>query len=161
MVQTAVISVDGHVKAARSAYRDYVEHQHLEAFDEWVRAAEASGRPDVGNIQPDLGPDAQWDLGRRMADLETQGVVAEVVFPNGVPFLVNLLDDSGRAAVPTLTRAGRSAYNRWLADMCAEAGGRLAGQALVVFYDVVRAVAQRRTVEVRHVEDARPVQEIP
>ena len=141
MTKTAIISVDGHVKASRSTYRDYVERQHLDAFDDWVRAAEASGRPDAGNMQPDLGPESQWDLGRRMADLETQGVVAEIVFPNGVPFQVNLLDDSGQAMDPELTKAGKAIYNRWLADLCAESGGRLAGQALVVFEDVDQAVA--------------------
>ena len=122
MTQTAIIYVDGHVKASRSTYREYVEQKHLEAFEEWVRAAEASGRPDAGNMQPDLGPEVQWDLGRRMADLETQGVVAEVVFPNGVPFQANVLDDSGQAIDPDLTRAGKAIYNRWLADLCAEAG---------------------------------------
>ena len=132
MTKTAIISVDGHVKASRSTYRDYVERQYLDAFDDWVRAAEASGRPDAGNMQPDLGPESQWDLGRRMADLETQGVVAEVLFPNGVPFQANRLDDSGQAMDPELTKAGKAIYNRWLADLCAESGGRLAGQALVV-----------------------------
>ena len=42
MSKTAIISVDGHVKAPRLAYRDYVEKKYLAAFDEWVRAAEAT-----------------------------------------------------------------------------------------------------------------------
>ena len=68
-------------------------------------AREASGRADAGNIQPDLEPESQWSLARRQRDLETQGVVAEVVFPNGVPFQVSVLDDSAQAADPELTRA--------------------------------------------------------
>jgi predicted TIM-barrel fold metal-dependent hydrolase len=140
MVKQGIISVDGHVRASRSTYRDYVEQRHLGAFDEWVAEAEASGRPDVGNIQPDLGPEAQWDLGRRQGDLETQGVVAEVVFPNGVPFQASVLDDARPSVDHELNRAGRDAYNRWLADLCAEASGRLAGQALIDFDDVDRAV---------------------
>lgn len=140
MSKTAIISIDGHVKAPRAAYRDYVEKRYLGAFDDWLRAAEASGRPDAGNIDPDLGLDAQWDFDRRRCDLESQGVVAEVVFPNGVPFQASPFDDSGQATSPELTRIGKMIYNRWLADVCAQADGRVCGQAAIVFDDVDQAV---------------------
>jgi predicted TIM-barrel fold metal-dependent hydrolase len=140
MAKTAIISVDGHVKAPRAAYREYVEKKYLEAFDDWLRAQEASGRPDAGNLSPDLAPDAQWDLDRRRRDLESQGVVAEVLFPNGVPFQATPFDDSGQAASPELNRVGKMAYNRWLADVCSQADGRVSGQAAIVFDDVDQAV---------------------
>jgi len=140
MSKTAIISIDGHVKAPRATYREYVEKKSLPAFDDWLRAAEASGRPDAGNLSPDLGPDAQWDFDRRRRDLESQGVVAEVVFPNGVPFQSSPLDDSAQAATPELTRAGKMAYNRWLADVCSDAEGRVCGQAAIAFDDVEQAV---------------------
>lgn len=140
MERTAIISVDGHVKAPRAAYRDYLERAHVEEFDRWLAAAPLRGGRDAGNIKPDLGDEAQWDAGRRLADLESQGVVAEVLFPNGVPFQTNALDDGGQAADPTLTRAGMVAYTRWLADFCSQAPGRLCGQAAVSFDDVDRAV---------------------
>jgi len=140
MSKTAIISVDGHVKAPRAAYRDYVEKRHLDAFDSWLRADEASGRPDAGNLSPDLEPAAQWDFDRRRRDLESQGVVAEVVFPNGVPFQSSPLDDSAQAASPEMTRAGKMSYNRWLADVCADAEGRVCGQAAIAFDDVEQAV---------------------
>ena len=54
---------------------------------------------------------------------------------------LNRLDDYARANDPELADAGRRAYNRWLADFCAEAPGRRAGQALVSFDDVDQAVA--------------------
>jgi len=140
VAKTAIISIDGHVKAPRAAYRDYVEQTHLAAFDDWLRAADASGRPDAGNISPDLGPDTQWDFDRRRRDLENQGVVAEVVFPNGVPFQASPFDDSGQAPSPELTRAGKMIYNRWLAEVCSQADGRVSGQAAIVFDDVDQAV---------------------
>jgi len=47
-----------------------------------------------------------------------------VVFPNGVPFQSGSLDDSGQAATPEMTRAGKMIYNRWLAEVCADTEGR-------------------------------------
>jgi hypothetical protein len=75
MTRTAIIAVDGHAKAPRAAYRDYVEKRYLDAFDDWLRAGEASGRPDAGNISPDLGPDA----GNISPDL---GPDAQILFDN-------------------------------------------------------------------------------
>ena len=140
MTRTAIISVDGHVKAPRSRYRDYVEQRHLEAFDEWLAAVEAGGRPDRGNMHPDRPDESQWDSALRLADMETQGVVAEVLFSNGVPFQMFAMDDGAVAPDPDLTRAGRMAYSRWLADFCSEAPGRLCGQAAISFDDVDQAV---------------------
>jgi predicted TIM-barrel fold metal-dependent hydrolase len=141
MGRTAIISVDGHVKASRDTYRDYVERRHLDAFDDWVRVAGAWGGRDAGNIHPDRGDESQWDLDLRFRDLETQGVVAEVLFPNGIPFQTNQFEDVGQSNDPRLSHAGTMAYNRWLADFCAQAPERLRGQALVSFDDVDQAVA--------------------
>lgn len=140
MSRTAIISVDGHVKASRAGYRDYLEQRYLDDYDASVKAAEEAGLPDAGNLNPEYGFDAQWDSTRRMAAIESQGAVAEVLFPNGQPFQVNRLEDFGRAANPELAAAGRRAYNRWLADFCAEAPGRRAGQAVVSFDDIDQAI---------------------
>lgn len=86
MERVAIISVDGHVKASRSGYRDYFEERYLETFDDWVRSEEEAGLPDAGNLNPEIGIEAQWDSGARLAALEGQGVVAEILFPNGLPF---------------------------------------------------------------------------
>ena len=65
-------------------------------------------------------------------------MVAEVLFSNGPPFAEGRLD---YAPDPDVTRQGAMAYNRWLADFCAAAPGRLCGQAMVPFHDVDQAVA--------------------
>jgi predicted TIM-barrel fold metal-dependent hydrolase len=132
--RAAIISVDGHVKAPRATYRDYIERDHLEQFDEWLGRFE--GTPD-GFVRPAIGEDAQWDPQRRLADLATQGVVAEVLFPNGTAFAEGRAD---HAPDPVLTRQANMAYNRWLVDFCSEAPDRLFGQALVSFDDVDQAV---------------------
>jgi predicted TIM-barrel fold metal-dependent hydrolase len=136
MGKAAIISVDGHVKAPRARYRDYIEGPFLDQFDDWL--AEVEGTPD-GFVNPATGEDAQWDPQRRLRDLATQGVVAEVLFPNGAPFAAGRSD---YAPDPDLTRQANRAYNRWLVDFCSEAPGRLLGQALVAFDDVDEAVAE-------------------
>jgi predicted TIM-barrel fold metal-dependent hydrolase len=140
MGRTAIISVDGHVKASRAGYREYIEKKYLDRYDDSVREAEAAGIPDSGNLNPEYGYDAQWDSERRLEAVEAQGAVAEVLFPNGQPFQVNRFEDVGRADNAELASAGRNAYNRWLADFCAEAPGRRAGQAVVSFDDIDQCI---------------------
>ncbi|HXY91716.1 MAG TPA: amidohydrolase family protein [Acidimicrobiia bacterium] len=140
MTKTAIISVDGHVKASRNEYRDYLPKQYLEEYDEQVKAAEEAETPDAGNLHPDLAPEQQWDSDLRTGSLERIGVVAEVLFPNGQPFQLNPLDDHPRAANPELAEAGRQAYNRWLVDFCALTPDRRRGQMQTSFLDVDRAV---------------------
>jgi predicted TIM-barrel fold metal-dependent hydrolase len=140
MARTAIVSVDGHVKASRVGYREYLEQRYHAAYDEHVREAEESEMPDAGNLHPDLDPAVQWDSELRVADLERAGVVAEVLFPNGQPFQLNPLDDHARFATPELETAGRNAYNRWLADFCAQAPERRRGQMQTSFRDIDVAV---------------------
>ena len=132
---TPIISIDGHVKAPRAVYRDYLDPQYRDAYDEVLRAAE--GQPD-GFVHPALDPSVQWDGPGRLAALEPEGVVAEVLIPNGTPF-----PEGNADVVPDseLARAGCRAYNRWLVDFCATAPGRFSGQAQVSFDDVALAVA--------------------
>jgi predicted TIM-barrel fold metal-dependent hydrolase len=88
------------------------------------------------------GTAGQWDSDRRIEELEDDGVVAEVVFPNGGPFV------TGRGGVPfphELQVAGLLAYNRWLADFCARAPGRRAGVAQLPIHDVDLAMREIET----------------
>jgi predicted TIM-barrel fold metal-dependent hydrolase len=133
MARAAIISVDGHVKAPRAAYREYVDPKWRGTFDEWVQGLD--GTPD-GFVGPDYGEDAQWDPARRVAALEAQGVMAEVLFPNGEPF-EGLLDG---ASDGEQNREANMAFNRWVLDFCSGVPGRLHAQALVSFDDIDRAV---------------------
>src|SRR2546430_17621360 len=109
MAKTAIISVDGHVKASRAGYRDYLEKKYLGAYDEWVKAAEDAEIPDAGNLHPDLAPEVQWDSALRLESLEKAGVVAEALFPTGQPFPPNPREGTPRAATPGCLVAGRQA----------------------------------------------------
>jgi Amidohydrolase len=142
MGKTAIISVDGHVKGSRTAYREYIPKQYLEPYDEQVKAAEEAGMRDAGNLHPEFVPDVQWDSDLRNEKLESVGVVAEVLFPNGQPFQLNRLDDFAAAANLELGDVGRQAYNRWLVDFCAQEPERRRGQLASSFADVDRAVEE-------------------
>src|SRR5262249_6832493 len=75
-----VISSDCHAGANMLDYRDYLEQRWHDEFDAWA-AAYQNPFDDLRN------PEAarNWDSGRRMREIEDDGVVAEVLFPNTVP----------------------------------------------------------------------------
>jgi predicted TIM-barrel fold metal-dependent hydrolase len=81
-----------------------------------------------------------FDSDRRLQELEREGIVGEVLFPNGVPF--GRAFGAGDGYAPELRAAGARAYNRWLADFCREAPGRRAGMAVVALHDVDRAIEE-------------------
>ena len=139
MHRYVVISADTHAGADLLAYRPYLESQYHDEFDEWAAAYD--------NPFLDLTSeyaDRNWDSTRRMADLEADGVVAEVIYPNTVPpfFESGSLAATSPSAEDYERRlAGRRAHNRWLADWCAEHPGRRAGIGQTWFNDVDEAVA--------------------
>jgi predicted TIM-barrel fold metal-dependent hydrolase len=137
-----VISADCHAGGSMDAYREYLEAKYLDDFEAWRGAYRNPFRDLQGG-----GRARNWDDERRWADLEADGQVAEVVFPNTVPpfFPTGALV----ARPPTnadleLRWAGLRAHNRWLADWCAPHGARRAGIAQVFLNDVDAAVAEVR-----------------
>jgi predicted TIM-barrel fold metal-dependent hydrolase len=137
-----VISADGHAGAALRGYRPYLASQWHDEFDAWAAA--------FVNPWGDLeGPEAyrNHDSARRLAELEADGIVAEVLFPNTIPPFFpsgNLLAGPPSAAEYTRRWAGLQAHNRWLAEFCAGAPGRRAGIAQIMLNDVDDAVAEIR-----------------
>jgi predicted TIM-barrel fold metal-dependent hydrolase len=137
-----VISADCHAGADLLDYRPYLERRYHDDFDAWAA--------DYVNPYEDLladTADRNWNSGRRLAELEEDGIVAEVVFPNTIPpFFPSA---SLMAPAPTATEferrwAGLRAHNRWLADFCAAAPGRRAGVFQILLNDVDAAVEEIR-----------------
>ncbi len=125
-------------------YRPYLERRWHEEFDAWAAAYVVP----YEDLKGDNGQ-RNWDSARRLRDLEADGIVAEVVFPNTVPpfFPKNSLTEQPPAANEgDLTKrwAGLQAHNRWLADFCAQAPGRRAGIAQIMLHDIDAAVAEVR-----------------
>jgi predicted TIM-barrel fold metal-dependent hydrolase len=81
--------------------------------------------------------------------MESEGVVAEVLFPDfGVPFQLYspLLASKMQVTPPSAQHiaAGYRAFNRWLAEFCQSAPERFAGLAFVAWDDVDAAVKEIR-----------------
>jgi predicted TIM-barrel fold metal-dependent hydrolase len=139
-----VVSADCHAGNELPRYREYLERRYVDEFDAW----EATFEIPYEDLK---GPDGSrnWDSDRRVAELEDDGVVAEVLFPNTVPpfYPASSLKAQPPAASAgdlELRWAGLRAHNRWLADFCAAAPGRRAGIAQILLHDVDAAVAEVR-----------------
>jgi predicted TIM-barrel fold metal-dependent hydrolase len=135
-----VISSDGHAGAQMHEYREYLESRYLDEFDEWAKS--------YVNPWDDLRAATayrNWDSAKRLQELEDDGVVGEVLFPNTIPPFFpsgNLLAQAPSPDEYELRWAGLKAHNRWLADFCADTPGRRAGMAQIFLNDVDDAVAE-------------------
>jgi predicted TIM-barrel fold metal-dependent hydrolase len=137
-----IISADCHGGGNMAAYREHLDPAWIDEFDAW--------RGDYSNPFRDLQGDGRarnWDSGRRLAEQEEDGIVAEVVFPNTVPPFFPTGQLVARPPTPEeLPRrlAGIRAHNRWMAAWCAEEPVRRAGMAQVFLNDVDEAIADVR-----------------
>ncbi|WP_083419907.1 amidohydrolase family protein [Pseudofrankia sp. BMG5.36] len=139
-----VISADCHGGGNLRGYRPYLENRWLDDFDAWA----AGYTVPYDDLKGDLGG-RNWDSDRRLADLEADGIVAEVIYPNTVPpFYPNnsLVEQPPAPNAGDLERrwAGLRAHNRWMADFCAAAPGRRAGICQIMLHDLDAAVAEVR-----------------
>lgn len=130
-----LISADCHAGARISGYRDYVEEKYLERFDEWREKYRNPSRSHLGKKK-----DKTWGGQDRVDDLESQGVVAEVLFPNNVPPFFPP-DGIVVSRPPTsdeyeLRLQGVRAHNRWLSDWCADFPSRRAGVGVILLNDI-------------------------
>ena len=98
-----VISADCHGGSDIGGYRPYLEARHLDDFDAW-RAGFENPYDDLR----DADASRNWDSARRLAELEADGVVAEVIFPNTVPPFYGKAYHVSPLATP-------EQYPRWLA----------------------------------------------
>jgi predicted TIM-barrel fold metal-dependent hydrolase len=137
-----LISADGHAGGNHEQYRGYLEERYLEAFDAW--------RGQYTNPFKDLTGGTRnrnWDDDRRIAELESDGVVAEVLFPNTIPPFFPTGAVVARPPTPEdyeLRLAGIRAHNRWLADWCHGQADRRAGIGQIFLNNVEDAVADVR-----------------
>jgi hypothetical protein len=112
-----VVSADGHAGGDIQDYRPYLASRWHEEFDAWA-AQYVNPYADL------IAPIAyrSWDSGRRLAETESDGIAAEVLFPNTVP---PFFAEGNLVALPPSPEdyerrwAGVQAHNRWLADFCA------------------------------------------
>ena len=137
-----VISADCHGGADIAGYRPYLEARWHDEFDAWAADYEIP-------YEDMTGPDGNrnWDSSRRLRELEADGIVAEVIYPNTVPPFFPKVSFAAQpppisAADAERRAAGLRAANRWLADFCADAPGRRAGIAQVPLTDIDASVRE-------------------
>jgi predicted TIM-barrel fold metal-dependent hydrolase len=133
-----VISADCHAGGSHAQYREYLDPEWRDEFDAWRGRYQNPFR----DLQ-DVGRTRNWDGDQRVADEEAEGIVAEVLFPNTVPPFFPTGSIIAPAPSPEeypARLAGIRAHNRWLADFCAEAPARRAGQTQILLNDVDEAV---------------------
>jgi predicted TIM-barrel fold metal-dependent hydrolase len=132
------ITADTHAGASIDAYREYLDPDRRKEFDEWRGAYRNPSEKHVGGKKT-----KNWDSGERRADLERDGVVGEVIFPNTVPpFYAKAFHISPPPSPAGYARAlaGARAHNRWLAEFCAEEPARRAGIGLIHLNDIDDAI---------------------
>jgi len=137
-----ILSVDGHAGADLHGYKPYLASRWHDEFDAWAASY-------VNPYSDLLASTAyrNWDSEKRLEETESQGIVAEVLFPNTIP---PFFAQSNLTAIePTADDyerrwAGVQAHNRWLADFCAAAPGRRAGCAQVFLNDLDDTLAEIR-----------------
>jgi predicted TIM-barrel fold metal-dependent hydrolase len=78
-----------------------------------------------------------WEPKARLADLDADGIAAQVLYPS-----VTLTGARTYSDEPELQRACVRAYNEWITEFCAEGEGRLVAQAIVPTTGIDDAVAE-------------------
>jgi len=132
------ITADTHAGASIDAYREYLDPGDRAEFDEWRGSYANPSRRHVGSKKT-----KNWDSAERRADLEADGVVGEVIFPNTVPPFYERAFHISPPPRPEEYRrklAGTRAHNRWLAEFCAEERERRAGIGLIHLNDLDDAI---------------------
>jgi predicted TIM-barrel fold metal-dependent hydrolase len=156
MPKYLVISADGHAGPPPDIYRDYLEERFRARFDEHQAVLEAGRMINTAFVEEwdeetgDGEMKVAYDPTARDRVLDTEGVVAEVLFPDadvlGTGRLASSPFGSGLATGdpdPEAVRAGARAHNRWLADFCATSPHRRIGVAVIpVTAGVEDAVAE-------------------
>jgi len=156
-----VISSDCHAGLPNEEYRPYLDPQHRGAFDDFLAEREAARQQFaiMGNkefedewfSENEEGLRGGWDAERRDKELDADGVVGEVIFPDAdavlggasAPFGAGLGMSS--QTDPELLMAGARAHNRWLAELCGDSPERRRGVALVpIHHEVGAAVTEIR-----------------
>lgn len=154
-----VISSDCHAGLPNEQYREWLDPEFREAFDKSLadraRMLELAQRgilneefAEEWHRENEEGLRGGWDAARRDKELDADGVVGEVIFPDAdavtagasAPFGAGLSSSSD--VPPALLMAGARAHNRWLAELCQDSPERRAGVAIVPIFDPEAAVAE-------------------
>lgn len=152
-----VVSTDCHAGLHIADYKPYVESKYHEMLDAAVPITEQMMDQsesmflikeinDAWRAPIEKELTGAWDYEERLRMLASDGIAAEVIFPDGItekntpPFGAGL-GLSPKDMVPELQWAGAMAHNRWLAELVANDPARHIGVASIpLLWDVDQAV---------------------
>ena len=161
MSRMLFVSTDGHAGLLPGEYREYLDPAYREAYDADVAVQLELAKEnrkvmlveDINakwrrGIEQELT--GAWDQPQRIKVMDSDGVAAEVIFPDGItennapPFGAGL--SVGPLGGERESQwAGARAHNRWLAEFCQMAPARHLGVAVVpATWDVDEAVREVR-----------------
>ena len=156
-----VVSADGHAGLPPEQYRDYLDSQYHEIFDQALSiqlnmSARMEGHFQIADINAEWRKGREqslsgaWDHDERIRVMDADGIAAEVLFPDGIternapPFGAGFTMPT-EGMVPDLQWAGCRAHNRWMAEFTSMAPERRIGLACVpALWDVDEAVKEVR-----------------
>jgi predicted TIM-barrel fold metal-dependent hydrolase len=141
-----LVSADGHAGVPFDEYRSYLDPEfrsavdvpalheanrlYLEFLTGYLKPTEDEERViDPNGLIAAGGRTGAWDFDRRLAEMDREGVVAEVVQPGIQDSIPPFFMAAGEPASPELRFAAARAHHRWLAERIADSGGRFIGVA--------------------------------
>ncbi len=151
-----VVAGDSHVGPfLRTQLRAHCPPEHLADFDAYADAVDAA-REHGGAASEIHSLEAlartkncagQNDPEARLADMDADGVVADVIFAGGqndesLPFLGNGFGAGSTECVPELRGVGCHIWNSWIAEFCSAAPERLIGTIQLPIWDVEASIKE-------------------
>jgi predicted TIM-barrel fold metal-dependent hydrolase len=139
-----IISSDCHAGADLWDYKQYLPRRFHDEFDVWASSYESPFDDLVHHTAL-----RNWDNDFRLAELDADGISAELLIPNTIPpfFPTTALVTIGLPKTPKELKrrtAGIQAHNRWVVDFCGLAPKRRRGVVQIFPNDIDAAIAEIR-----------------
>jgi predicted TIM-barrel fold metal-dependent hydrolase len=135
-----IITADSHAGGSHQQYREFLDPKYRHDFDAW-RAKYKNPFKDLK--ETDLRV-RNWDGELRDSQLNRDGIVGEVIFPNTVPPFFPSFVLFAQPPTPEEyehRHAGIQAHNRWMADFVAQKPEARAGIGQIFLNDLDDAIA--------------------
>lgn len=145
MEKLIIVSCDGHVGCPVKEYTEYLDPKYRHLMPEMLEEEEKFQRMqkmfnlhtperlavmDEGNRIASGGLSGGWDVERRLKELDSEGVTAEVIFPGTAETTQPFFYQFNKPYPDDVRMAGLKAYHRWAAEhMIAPSKGRIIGTA--------------------------------
>lgn len=159
MAKMLMISADSHGAVNPADYAEWLEPAYRDKVDEliahtqfitdnvWVAAPDekALAAIDTRGSIASGGKYGLWEPDRRLRELEAEGFVGEVIFPGDMSSVGMYYNNLNTPYPADYRAAGCRAHNRWLAEFCSYAPGRMFGVAqMEPWPDMAACVAEIR-----------------